>query len=122
MLKFIALLLFVLIITDITTAFIIASNTNWLFSLSIMLGSALLGLAVIFYVILRYRSIICKDILNILDDNLMDTDDKLTDKYLMLISGGLLILPGYSTDAVGLILLLPFVRRCTVSLLAKIAF
>jgi UPF0716 family protein affecting phage T7 exclusion len=39
------------------------------------------------------------------------------DKLFIMVAGCLLILPGFGTDALGLILLLPFVRRLAVLML-----
>jgi UPF0716 protein FxsA len=46
-------------------------------------------------------------------------DDELADGFLLLVAGALLIVPGFVTDAVGLALLLPPVRRMARRLAAR---
>ncbi len=46
-------------------------------------------------------------------------DDELADGFLLLVAGALLIVPGFVTDAVGLALLLPPVRRLARRLAAR---
>jgi UPF0716 family protein affecting phage T7 exclusion len=97
--------LIVFFLIDISTLVFFVDYAGWTFSFYVSFGTAVLGLAVICYVTLRYGSLICNNIeQNVLDDTWMD-------KFLLLLAGGLLILPGICTDFVGLALLLGFVRR-----------
>jgi UPF0716 family protein affecting phage T7 exclusion len=87
---------------------------GWEYSCCITFGTAMLGLAVICYVTLRYGSLICSDI----EQNI--PDDIWMDKFLLLVAGGLLILPGIFTDIVGLALLLKVVRRLVLIILTML--
>ena len=87
---------------------------GWKFSFYQMFGTTMLGLVLICYVLLRYGSLIRNNIeQNILGDIVMD-------KFLLLLAGGLLILPGIFTDIVGLALLPGFVRRLVLMILTML--
>ena len=111
MVGFFIIILAALLVVDCSILVAFANLTNWLISLCLVAATALLGLGVICFVLVRYGPLIRKDLR---DDTL---DDTLTDKLFIMVAGCLLILPGFGTDALGLILLLPFVRRLAVLML-----
>jgi len=94
---------------------------GWKFFFCQLFGTAMLGLAVSCYILLRYGSLILDYIeQSIFNDQMMikcnNVEQKIAadivmDKSLLLFAGGLLILPGILTDTLGLVLLLRFIRR-----------
>jgi hypothetical protein len=115
-LKFTVILSLAVIIADIA----IGRYGSWLVFITECFLSALLGLSVIIYVLRRYRACIHEDFPDILEGNWSVCEDYSPEKYLLMLGGGLLVLPGCITDAAGLVLLLPIVRRLSVFLLKKI--
>jgi UPF0716 protein FxsA len=113
-LRFLIFFLIALLILDISLSVLIADYAGWKFSLCESFGTAMLGLMVICYVSIRYGAIIRNNI----EQNTLD--DIGIDKFLLLLAGGLLILPGIFTDIVGLALLLRFVRRLVLMILTML--
>ena len=111
MIGFIVIVLAALLVVDCSAVVVFPNSTDWLIPLCLVAATALLGLGVICFVLVRYGPLIRKDLR---DDTL---DDTLMDKLFIMVAGCLLILPGFGTDALGLILLLPFVRRLAVLML-----
>ncbi len=111
MIGFLVIILAVLLVIDSSTLVVFANFTNWQIPLCLVATTALLGIGMICFVLVRYGPLIRKDLR---DDTL---DDTLTDKIVIMLAGCLLILPGFGTDVLGLILLLPFVRRLAVLML-----
>jgi UPF0716 family protein affecting phage T7 exclusion len=108
---FLVIILAAFLIVDCTTLVIFANFTDWLISLSLAAATALFGLGVIYFVYVRYGALIRKD----LNDNTIDYT--FMDKLCIMMAGCLLILPGIGTDLLGLVLLLPFVRRSAVRMI-----
>ena len=112
--RFLIFFLIALVIVDIWSLVLMVDYAGWKFFLCQFFGTAILGLAVICYTSFRYGSLISNNIeQNILDDTGMD-------KLLLLFAGGLLILPGFFTDILGLALLLRFVRRLVLIILTML--
>jgi UPF0716 family protein affecting phage T7 exclusion len=109
--RFIVFFLISLFIVDVSSTVLIVNYSGWTFPICLSFGTAMLGLLVIYYVSLRYGSLIRAN----MDQNILD--DAGIDKFLLLLAGGLLILPGIFTDLVGLALLLRIVRRLVLIIL-----
>jgi UPF0716 family protein affecting phage T7 exclusion len=119
--RFLKYFLIVFLIVDISSLLLIVDYAGWKFFFYQLCGTAMLGLAVSCYILLRYGSLILDYIeQNIFNDRMMYKTnnieqkipgDKVMDKSLLFFAGGLLILPGILTDTIGLVLLLSFIRR-----------
>ncbi|MGD0654247.1 MAG: FxsA family protein [Thermoguttaceae bacterium] len=130
MFRFLIFFLIALLIIDISSLVLMVDYAGWKFSFYQMFGTTMLGLVLICYVLLRYGSLIRNNIeQNILGDIVMDKfnnieqnniNDIVMDKFLLLLAGGLLILPGIFTDIVGLALLPGFVRRLVLMILTML--
>jgi UPF0716 protein FxsA len=112
--RFIVFFLISLFIVDISSTVLIVNYAGWTFPICLSFGTAMLGLLVIYYVSLRYGSLIRTN----MEQNILD--DAGIDKFLLLLAGGLLILPGIFTDLVGLALLLRIVRRLVLIILTML--
>ncbi len=119
--RFLKFFLIALLIVDISSLVLMVDYAGWKFFFCQLFGTAMLGLAVSCYVLLRFGSLILDYFeQHIFPDRMMNIyynieqnipDDIVIDKSLLLLAGGLLILPGILSDTVGLALLLRFIRR-----------
>ncbi len=99
---------------DLTLLLVLANYTSWEFALAEVLVSGLLGLAVIRYVTAHFGH----KVLSRLAAS-ESPGPVLADGAILLIAGILLILPGIASDVVGLLLLIPWVRRQAVAWLRR---
>ncbi len=99
---------------DLTLLLILANYTSWQVALVEVLASGLLGLVVIRYVTAQFGHRVLS--------RLAASESPgpvLADGVILFVAGILLILPGIVSDLVGLLLLIPLVRRLTVAWLTR---
>jgi UPF0716 family protein affecting phage T7 exclusion len=112
--RFLILILIVLFVADIASLVFMVDYAGWQFFFCQLFGTATIGIAVIYYVLHKYGSLIRNNI----EQNVLSEIG--VDKFVLLFAGGLLIMPGISTDIVGLALLLKIVRRFVLISLPKL--
>lgn len=101
-------------LTDLTLLIVMSSYTGWAFSISVVVVSGILG------AILAKRSV--NSVFLKIKRNFANgqvSPDLLTDGAMILFAAGLLLTPGFLTDAIGLSVLIPQTRRWYRLLLAK---
>ena len=99
---------------DLTLLLVLADYTSWEIALAEVLLSALLGVAVIRYVTAHFGH----KVLHRLAAS-ESPAPVLADGAILFVAGSLLMLPGIISDLVGLLLLIPWVRRQTVAWLRR---
>ena len=101
-------------LVDLTLLLVLANYTSWEMALVEVLASGLLGVAVIRYVTAHFGHRVLS--------RLAASESPgpvLADGAILFVAGILLILPGIVSDIVGLLLLIPLVRRQTVAWLRR---
>ena len=109
------LLLFILVpLADLFLLMILSSYTGWPFSISIVILSGIVGA----YLAKRsYRSVWSKVHAQMATQQV--PTELLTDGAMIFFAAGLLLTPGFITDAIGLTLLIPACRRWYKSWIAR---
>ena len=109
------LLLFILVpLADLFLLMVMSSYTGWPFSIALVIVSGIIGA---FLAKQSYRSVWNKMQSRLADNQL--PSDLLSDGAMIFFAAGLLLTPGFITDAVGLTLLVPVCRRWYKKLLTK---
>ena len=101
-------------LADLTLLIVMSSYTGWAFSISVVVVSGIIG------AILAKRSV--KSVFSKIKSNFASgqiSPDLLTDGAMILFAAGLLLTPGFLTDAFGLSVLIPNSRRWYRSALAR---
>lgn len=101
-------------LADLTLLIVMSSYTGWAFSISVVVVSGIIG------AVLAKRSVnsvFVKIKRNFASGQI--SPDLLTDGAMILFAAGLLLTPGFLTDAFGLSVLVPQTRRWYRSILAK---
>lgn len=102
-------LLFVLyVILELALAIWIASLVGWLLVIGLTFAGFVLGLLVI-----QNASQRTGTVLRDAGQGRPIATDKIADAGIMFVAGGLIAIPGFLTDAIGLLLLIPPVRKLT---------
>ena len=99
---------------DMALLVFLACYIGWMLPVGVIIATAFLGSLVICFVVVHYRRLIRES----LDKNMLN--DNVLDKFLIVAAGGLLIYPGIFSDTLGVILLLPFIRRLVSTLLTRL--
>lgn len=100
-------------LADLTLLIVMSSYTGWAFSISVVVVSGVIG------AILAKRSV--NSVFSKIKKNFASgqiSPDLLTDGAMILFAAGLLLTPGFLTDAFGLSVLMPNIRRWYRSVLA----
>ena len=101
-------------LADLTLLIVMSSYTGWAFSISVVVVSGIIG------AILAKRSV--NSVFSKIKRNFASgqiSPDLLTDGAMILFAAGLLLTPGFLTDAFGLSILIPTTRRWYRAVLAR---
>jgi UPF0716 family protein affecting phage T7 exclusion len=99
--RLLALAALMVIVIDIVSDAMFVIYQGWAIALAEVLASALFGLVIVVYVLSYYRSAYLRS----------PSPKTQWHGILLLTAAAMLILPGVASDAIGLLLLLPRVRR-----------
>lgn len=102
------LLFVVYVIAEFAVAAWIASMAGWLLVIGLTFAGFVLGLIVIQNASMKTGAVLRQAG----QGSNLDTD-QIADAGIMFVAGGLIIIPGFITDVVGLLILIPPIRRAT---------